>query len=354
MQPSHTVLIGDFAPLTLGMLADINHAAGLSNILHIIVHSPNRSPLPSGRAPTLADVVRWVQVACQPFGFVQVHTFDSLGLPKISFDYRFDDHLDEQAFLDICQALDIPYKSAKLGIKNHPDQAPPFLHRLPKTCDDAIAIFEQPLAYFHRLAPTCRYFYSQTVCIVGGESSGKTTLVHKLANHYGASVALEMGRLYTHSHLGGSELALQYSDYAPIAINHAKAIDTAIHAATAPITLIDTDFATTQAFCETYEGRTHPLVASLIESQRMDFTIYLDNNVAWVADGMRRLGDDAKRSAFAEQLLCVLARHGISHHTIDDADYHARYLQAVAWIDHHILGNLSDDGRISGKATDEN
>lgn len=37
---------------------------------------------------------------------------------------------------------------------------------------------------------------SKTVAVVGGESSGKTTLLYKLANYYGASYALEMGRVF--------------------------------------------------------------------------------------------------------------------------------------------------------------
>ncbi|WP_204322041.1 hypothetical protein, partial [Streptococcus pneumoniae] len=81
----HLILIGDFAPLTLSMLADINHAAGLSKTLHIIIQTPNHAPLPCGRTPTLADAVRWVQMACQSFGFIKIHTFGSLALPDMSF-----------------------------------------------------------------------------------------------------------------------------------------------------------------------------------------------------------------------------------------------------------------------------
>lgn len=165
--------------------------------------------------------------------------------------------------------------------------------------------------------------------------------MQKLANDYGASIAPEMGRLYTHSHLGGSELALQYSDYASIAINHANAIETARTTASSAVTLIDTDFATTQAFCEIYEGRTHPLVAEFAKQMQLDFTIYLDNNVAWVADGMRRLGDDHQRSLFANKLLEILARYDISYHIINDTDYHKRYLQALSLIDNHIFNHFT-------------
>lgn len=53
----------------------------------------------------------------------------------------------------------------------------------------------------------------RTVAILGGESSGKSTLVNKLANIFNTTSAWEYGRDYVFSHLGGDEIALQYSDY---------------------------------------------------------------------------------------------------------------------------------------------
>ncbi|OOS07125.1 multifunctional transcriptional regulator/nicotinamide-nucleotide adenylyltransferase/ribosylnicotinamide kinase NadR [Moraxella cuniculi] len=349
-QAQHALLIGDFAPLHLGHMQDINHAAQMATTLHIIITPPKANPLPSGRCPTLADVARWVQNACQQFGFVRVHTTASLGLDKLNnlcnFDYQTA-HTPPAELPALCQALQLDTSDVVIITKAKQGNLPTDttnastanLAQLPSTIVDNLPIATQPLSHFAKLSPACRYFYTQTVCIVGGESSGKTTLVHKLANHYGASVALEMGRLYTHSHLGGSELALQYSDYTPIAIHHAKAIEHACHNATAAITLIDTDFATTQAFCETYENASNPVVASLALDYRMDFTLYLDNNVAWVADGMRRLGG-AARSQFAQKLLEILARYRIDYHSIDNPDYRQRYLQAVAWIDRQILAKF--------------
>ena len=329
-RPSHLLLIGDFAPLQLAHLHDINRAIGMADTVHIIITPPADRSLPSGRSANISDVARWVQVSCQSFAWVKVHTTASLGM-DIAFDYQTGDTLSDDKLTKLCQLLTIDKQSTHIYQLGDTDASAKF------TPSDRLAVRDQPLQYFDKLAPACRYFYTQTVCIVGGESSGKTTLIHKLANHYGANIALEMGRLYTHSHLGGTELGLQYSDYLPIAINHAHAIDTAKASARAAITLVDTDFVTTQAFCEVYEKRTHPVVASLADTYRMDLTIYLDNNVAWVADGMRRLGDGQARSHFAQKLLDLLAHHHIAHHTIDDADYHERYRQAVAIIDKFIL-----------------
>ncbi len=339
---THAVLIADFSPLTLIHLDDIHHAGGHADTLHLIVRTPAIRPLPSGRTPTLADAVRWVQVACQDYPFVKVHTWASIGvedsaLAVADFDYQCFERqtLDNQPAIDDLQNLladKLACKNPLIFVKSVGALSHPALRTLPSHPLDNLPISDKPLAYFDKLHPACRAFYTQTVCIVGGESSGKTTLLHKLANHYGASFALEIGRLYTHTHLGGSELALQYSDYTPIATRHAVAISDACAQACAPVTLIDTDFITSQAFCEVYEKRTHPVLTALADEMRMDFTIYLDNNVAWVADGMRRLGGQA-RSSFASHLLALFEQHQIPVHIIDDADYHKRYLQAVALID---------------------
>lgn len=320
------ILMAEFAPLHLGHLADINYAAGQVDTLHIVI---TPCPAPHGRKiPTLQDVTRWLQNSCQDFGFVKIHHTDSLALPK--FDAHFDYTKDTQgqdSLTAVIQALGLDTPEIFSKTATDPKLA------LPKTPYDTLAIKTQVLRHFACLAPACRYFYTHTLAVVGGESSGKTTLVHKLKNHYGTSVALEMGRLYSDSHLGGSELALQYSDYTPIATLHAHAIDTARLSATAAVTLIDTDFVTTQAFCETYEGRSNPVVEAYIQDYRLDSTLYLDNNVKWVADGTRRLGG-SHRTAFAEKLLSLYEKYDIDLYKIDHPDYHIRYEQAVAYIEH--------------------
>lgn len=93
----------------------------------------------------------------------------------------------------------------------------------------------------------------RTVAILGGESSGKSTLVNKLANIFNTTSAWEYGRDYVFSHLGGDEIALQYSDYDKIALGHAQYIDFAVKYAN-KVAFIDTDFVTTQAFCKSTKG----------------------------------------------------------------------------------------------------
>lgn len=335
------ILIGYFEPLHLGHLADINHATGQTDTLHVVILPKDGDSL---FKPTLQDKARAVQVACGFFDFVKVHTAQSLNLTDLhgqawAYDEPNSDTSVISLIINALHIYDNPTLFVKQSFANNLLSNTPLtiqtqqMTPLPNNAYNSIAIYQNPITHFHAIAPSAKQNYTQTVCIVGGESSGKTTLVHKLANHYGAHFVPEMGRLYTHSDLGGTEIGLQYSDYPIIANQHYLAMQNALKNAISPITIIDTDFITTQAFCQTYENRTHPLLTAFCENIKMDHTIMLDNNVKWVADGMRSLGSDDERSAFSNTLIRLFDKHQITPHMINDKDYHDRYLSAVRFID---------------------
>ena len=322
------LMIGHFEPLHLGQMRSILEAAGQANTLHIVIMT-HPSPHPDFTI-TLQDKARWLQMACADLPFIHIHTTDEIELPLHEHLYDSNDSSENVR-------IDVATSNAKLQrlIKQL------ILQVVTTTLQpefDSYAIARDPVAHWSAIHPEARANYTKTVAIVGGESSGKTTLVHKLANYYGASFALEMGRLYVGTDLGGSEVGLQYSDYAPICLDHAQAIRDAKANATAPVTIVDTDFVTTQAFCEEYEGRTHPFVAACVDEFRLDHTIMLDNNTPWVDDGMRSLGTPEARGRFEQRLLDIFARHDIAPYMIDQPDYDARYQQALQFIDQHIYG----------------
>ena len=340
------LLIGHFEPLHLGQMRSILDAAGQAKTLHIVIMM-HPAPHPDFNI-TLQDKARWLQMACADLPFIHIHTTDEIELPlHESFaDVSIDIVASNAKLQRLKDALGLPTETVLFVAENHPlaqsdvsgQLVMPVVTTPLQSEFDSYAIARNPVAHWSALHPQVRGDYTKTVAIVGGESSGKTTLVHKLANYYGSSFALEMGRLYVGTDLGGSEIGLQYSDYGPIALNHAQAIRAAAARATAPVTIIDTDFVTTQAFCEEYEGRTHPFVSACIDEFRLDHTIMLDNNTPWVDDGMRSLGTPEARGRFEQRLLDIFARHDIELHMIDQPDYDARYQQALLIIDKLIYG----------------
>ena len=343
------LMIGHFEPLHLGQMRSILAAAGQAKTLHIVIMAH-----PSPHADfsiTLQDKARWLQMACADLPFVRIHTTHEIELPLHDgfVDVTIDIAASNAKLQRLTEVLNLPAEAVLFVAENHPLAQSDVYEQLSMPVVttplqpefDSYAIARDPVAHWSALHPQARGNYTKTVAIVGGESSGKTTLVHKLANYYGASFALEMGRLYVGTDLGGSEIGLQYSDYAPIALHHAQAIREAAARATAPVTIIDTDFVTTQAFCEEYEGRTHPFVAACIDEFRVDHTIMLDNNTPWVDDGMRSLGTPEARGRFEQRLVDIFARHDIKPHMVDQPDYDARYQQALLLIDQYVYGKNS-------------
>lgn len=338
------IMIGHFEPLHLGHVRSILHASGQVKDLYLLV-TPHPHPNPNFSID-LKDKARWLTMAFADLPFVHVELLPDITLPSYH-DNHGDISVDKvNALLGNVLARFDALKTATQPPVLFIDETHPLatLHltlpivTTPRQTDfDSDKIHANPALYWQAIHPQARADYTKTVAIVGGESSGKTTLLHKLVNYYGASYALEMGRLFVETDLGGTELGMQYDDYPLMATDHEQAIRDAKHLAPAPLTLVDTDFVTTQAFCEEYEGRTHPFLGACIDEFRLDYTIMLANNTPWVADGMRSLGSEDARARFENRLKQIYARHGITPLFIDSPDYHARFLQAVALIDKHIF-----------------
>lgn len=334
MTHTHTGwMIGHFEPLHQGHVRIIQHAIGLVEQLHIVILE---HPDPNPDYPvTLADKVRWMQRAFNYFPFIHIHSHPTANInPE-----KEDAQLILQTIRSACGISD---KARLISDESHawsyhlPAER---LIALPLHNEyDSNAIHRDPVRYWPLIHPTARRDYTRTIAVVGGESSGKTTLVHKLANYFLADYVLEQGRLYVDYDLGGSELALQFSDYQRIAIDHAKAINQAMEAPKAPVMIVDTDFVTTQAFCLTYENRRDPVVDTFIDQIRFDHTLLLANNTVWVDDGLRSLGNEKAREAFQNTLHSIFREYAIPIHEIRERSYQARYEQAVQYIEKHIYG----------------
>lgn len=343
------IMLGHFEPLHLGHIRSILHACGQVKDLHLFVTS-HPHPNPHFKI-TLKDKARWLTMALADLPFIHVHLLPDVMLPEHDDDHAvmnvdnanhvLNQALSQLALPDTSNEKTILFVDAThplLMLKDHLDAVTVVTTpRQPEFNSSLIA--QNPAKYWHAIHPQARGDYTKTVAIVGGESSGKTTLVYKLVNYYGASYVLEMGKLFVTTDLGGTELGMQYEDYPLMAVNHADAIRDATKLAPAPLVIVDTDFVTTQAFCGEYEGHTHPFLTACIDEFRLDYTIMLDNNTPWVADGLRTLGKDEQRNRFEQRLMDIFARHQITPFIITDPDYHERFLQAIEFIEKNVFLN---------------
>ena len=124
------------------------------------------------------------------------------------------------------------------------------------------------------------------VCVTGPESTGKTTLARRLAEHLDAELVLEASRLYAERK--GAELLA--SDVGPIAREHLALVAQATTRAQtrgASRLVLDTDLMSTVVYARHYYGVIQPWIEAGTREHRADLYLLCDVDVPWVADPVR-------------------------------------------------------------------
>lgn len=198
-------------------------------------------------------------------------------------------------------------------------------------------LLENPYYHYRLFPAVVKEWIKPQITICGGESSGKTTLVDRLSHLYQLTPVWEYGRIYVENQLGGDEESLQYSDYYQIARMQQNTLHK-VRKRNEDFILSDTDFVTTLAFCKTYENKDNPELRSLINEERFGLTILMENNVPWIPDGQRSLGEANERTAFQNLLKQLYDEFQIPYIQITAADYTNRFLACQAIIKAYLKG----------------
>lgn len=331
------VIFGKFYPIHTGHINMVYEAFSKVDILHVIVCTDTKRDLQlfkeskMKQMPTNEDRLRWVQ---QIFKYQQkqifIHHLNEDGIPSYPNGWESWAERVKELFAEKNIHPSIVFSS------EIQDKAPyeKYLNLEVSLVDpererfnvSATKIRNNPFQYWRFIPKEVRPFFVKTIAVLGGESSGKSVLVSKLANVFNTTSAWEYGREFVFEQLGGDEQAMQYSDYPQMALGHKRYVDYAMKHAH-KVAFIDTDYITTQAFCIQYEGRAHPFLDSMIKEYPFDVTILLNNNTKWVDDGLRSLGSLKQRQRFQALLKKLLEKHHIPYIEIESPSYLDRYNQ---------------------------
>ena len=145
-----------------------------------------------------------------------------------------------------------------------------------------------PLGCWEFLEPPVRGFYAVRVCVVGAESTGKTTLSGDLAAHYGTCWVPEYGREYSGLKLAaGGGYDFRSEEFAHIAAQQCETEDEAARRAN-KILICDTDAFATSVWHRRYMGARSPEVEAIAaRHRRPDLYILTDVSTPFVQDGTR-------------------------------------------------------------------
>lgn len=187
------------------------------------------------------------------------------------------------------------------------------------------AVRNDPMANWRSIPPCVRPYYVKRVCIVGPESTGKTTLATQLAAHYDTAWVSEHARPLLDHKQGQCD-----PDEIPLIARGQLAAEEAMARQANRVLICDTDLLLTTVWSDVLYGRCDEAVRQLASSRRYDLCLLADIDVPWVDDGQRYLPH--LRESFFEQCKSALEREGRSYVTLS-GNWEQRFVTATKAID---------------------
>lgn len=187
----------------------------------------------------------------------------------------------------------------------------------------ATAIRSNPFKNWEYIPAVVQPYFVKIICLYGPESTGKSTLSKRLAEHYQTEFVPEVAReMITSNDFTVDDI---------IAIGHAQTerIQQKLRTAN-KILFCDTDVITTQIYSKKYLGVVPPVLYELEKEIQYSEYWLMDIDVPWVADGLRDLGDE--RQEMFKIFKTELTQRGIVYKLIS-GDYAMRDKKAISLLD---------------------
>ena len=193
------------------------------------------------------------------------------------------------------------------------------------------AVRSNPLGCWDFLEPPVRAWYAKRICLVGAESTGKTTLAQMLAERYRTVWVPEYGREYSERKLAEEgEYDWRSEEFALIAKTQCERENEAARRAN-KILICDTDAFATGVWHHRYMGERSPEVEAVAaDHRRPDLYLLTDVNTPFIQDGTR--DGELIREWMHETFVAELTAQGRPFRLVSGA-LQARFNRAVESID---------------------
>ena len=262
------LVVGSFAPPTTDDAVVIRRALADGDRVHVLVtEDPLGQTIPPWRAAVwLGEAFPELRVHVVP-GFAQLAEGDKVGVVGALLGGR---------------APDVSYG--------------------PLAADRAV--IDDPVARWDHLLAPARAALCRRVCLVGAESTGKTTLARLLAERHRTEWVREFGRDYTVDKIAaGTNDQWDTRDFVTIAQTQQHIEDEAARRS-GPLLFCDTDAFATAVWHERYTGRRSAEVEAIGRRRHYDLYVLTGTDAPYEPDGVRE-GLEIREwmhRRFAEQL----------------------------------------------------
>jgi NadR type nicotinamide-nucleotide adenylyltransferase len=165
------------------------------------------------------------------------------------------------------------------------------------------------------------------IVLIGGESTGKTTLAAALAERYRLPWVPEFARDYATSRAG----QLTVDDVEPIARGQLAAEDAALRRSPGGL-ILDTDLLSTWVYAHHYYGEAPAWLASAVTRRVGGLYLFCDIDLPWIADVARDRGE--RRAEIQAAFRAELERRSLTFAGVRGVGS-ARLEAALAAIERH-------------------
>lgn len=318
---------GSFNPLHLGHVDCILQAANLCEHLYIVLSVGTHRVEIDPRIR-----YRWLYQVTKHIGTVTILLLEDQAESKQDYArcdwFKDSDTIKQQ----IGQPIDVVFCGSDYGPDSFWSVCYPesHCHYFPRNEMSSTQIRENPYRHWDWLPRIVRPFYVKTVLLIGGESSGKSTLSIHLAQYFNTNSIDEAGRDL--SERSGTDLMMLSDDFTEILLQQKLNALQAIRESH-QVLFIDTDSLVTQFYMNFLHDakleQNRALSDAIDLLNDYDLILFLEPDVTFVQDGGRSPVIEHDRERYSWQLKVLLQEHGKDFLSISGS-YQARYQQGIA------------------------
>lgn len=318
---------GSFNPLHLGHVDCIIQAANMCRELFVVLScGTNRNEI------NYRIRYRWLYQITKHIGNVRIILLEDSAPTKGAYTEEYWDADARKVKSQIGRPIDIvfcgsDYDENSFWHKCYPES---ILRIFPRNGISSTEIRKNPYLHWDWLPEVVKPFYVKKVLLMGGESTGKSTLSINLANRFGTNFIDEAGRDI--SERSGTDTLMLSEDFTEILLQH-KMNEIRAAERSNKVLFIDTDALVTQFFMNFLSDpgieKNKALSDAIDGVNAYDLILFLEPDVDFVQDGGRSevIRDD--RETYSNQIKELLRSHGKSFVTVSGS-YQERYEKAVA------------------------
>ena len=325
---------GSFDPLHIGHMNIIIKAACVCKQLYVVLsYSRTRDTIP------MEFRYRWIMNSFKHMSNVHIILLEDTAKSKAEYDTNeYWEQGRDEVIRQIGSNVDVLFCGSDYKGSNryeHLYSCPVVYFNRDEIDISSTQIRSNPLKYWEYIPQICRSYYVKKVLLIGGESTGKSTLAQNLAMAYNTNYLEEVGRDVCD--FAGSEELMIAEDFQEILLKH-KQKELELIKGSNRFLFVDTDALTTKFYScfllvNPEDKMKNDLLAdALTQINKFDLIFFLEPTVDFVQDGTRNETIKADREKYSNQIKELFDDFGFQYHCVS-GDYLERFTYVKGIID---------------------